>query len=167
MSSVCNSAQTLCLSVQQNTNQTSVTIHAKVQGANSWAAFGVGEKMINSPLFVFWKNSKGECVVSERIASGYELPQFSNNQLSEIISPDVKVKSSVQNPNLVCTISRPAGQRPAIAGNLIYALGQGVKDAEDPKSSFGEHTDAGKFVLKTNDATSTIASLGFALLFLL
>ena len=99
--------------------------------------------MLNSPLFVFWKNSTGGCVVSERVTDEYELPAFSNNQLASVTRFDPKVTAAqVKGSNLRCTISRPNGQSP-IGNDFIWAIGEGVETANNPRSSFEIHSERG------------------------
>ena len=96
--------------------------------------------MNDSPLYVFWKNSAGECVVSRRDSSvDYKAPEYSNNQVQEITTLDPTVKFKVDGANLKCTMSRPFAMRPTIAKDLIWAVGAGVQNVQDPESGFALH----------------------------
>jgi hypothetical protein len=113
--------------------------------------------MAGSPLYVFWKNSAGECVVSRRDASGYVLPTFSNNQVQSITTLDPTVKSKTADANLKCTMSRKTGLRPPIEKELIWAVGAGVQNVDNPRSTFEQHTAQGLLTPSTNQAVSLTA----------
>jgi hypothetical protein len=125
--------------------------------------------MNDSPLYVFWKNSAGECVVSRRDSAEYEAPGYSNNQVQEITTLDSTVKSKAADANLKCTMSRPSGLRPDIGKDLIWAVGAGVQDVENPRSSFAQHTAQGLLTPSasknsTNQAVSLTAFSMFGVL---
>jgi hypothetical protein len=116
-----------------------------------WASFGIGKEMIGSPLYVFWKNSAGDCVVSRREATGYVQPLASNNQAEKITDLDSSVSSKANGANLKCTMTRPLSMSPSLDKDFIWAIGAGVVDVNDAKSNFGKHTIQGKLIANKKD----------------
>lgn len=115
--------------------------------------------MVGSSLFVFWKNSTGGCVVSSRAASAYALPRYSINQIESITGLDSSVVSKVPNANLQCTIKRPLNKAPKVEKDLIWAIGAGVQNVDDPASTFKEHNDEGTLNIGSFADMSTISVL--------
>jgi hypothetical protein len=107
--------------------------------------------MVDSPLYVFWKNSAGDCVVSRRHASSHKHPKIVDNQVEEITELDPSVSSRTNGANLKCTIKRPLNMHPSMDHNFIWAIGAGVKDVNDATSNFGKHTIQGKLILNTDN----------------
>ncbi len=111
-------------------------------------------------MFVFWKNEKGECVVSSRSAPQQSLPGFSTNQLAKDAPLDTAVTAkNVQNSNLKCTITRLDESRVPLGNDFIWAIGAGVQRPNDPKSSFQQHTDQGSLMANTQSGGYSISAI--------
>jgi hypothetical protein len=107
--------------------------------------------MLVSPLYVFWKNSAGNCIVSRREASSHTLPRVINDHVEKITDLDSSVSSQVDDANLKCTMTRPFNMTPAMDKDFIWAIGAGVADVNDAKSNFDQHTEKGTtLALNTN-----------------
>jgi hypothetical protein len=121
-----------------------------------WAAFGIGKKMLDSSIYVFWKNSAGDCVVSGRKASSYtQPPRVNKDQVEKITDLDSSVSSQAKGADLKCTMTRPLDLTPAMDKDFIWAIGTGVADVNDAESNFDGHSEQGKLVLNTNAKNAT------------
>lgn len=106
-----------------------------------WAAFGIGDSMIGSDIYIFWKNSTGGCVVSRRKTNSYSMPLLSEHQNSSIIN----LTNATTPDKLTCAISRPYSDSPILTNTtgLIWAIGGGVSNVDAADSSFSRHYKRG------------------------
>lgn len=109
--------------------------------SSRWAAFGTGNSMIGSDIYVFWKNSTGGCVVSRRKSTGYSLPILSDYQNLTVLPTPTQSMNK-----LSCAISRPNSDIPVIsnATGFIWAIGGGVQSPDVIDSRFSRHFTRGK-----------------------
>jgi hypothetical protein len=102
--------------------------------------------MIGSDIYVFWKNSTGECVVSRRKINAYAMPVLSEHQNSSIVEP----KQSTD--KILCSISRPYSDIPTLGDStrFIWAIGGGVSRPDESDSSFSSHIKKGRLDTTTS-----------------
>lgn len=131
-----------CLYGGQRDAQTVFTIHSSALG---WAAFGVGDQMVASPLFIGFQNSTSGFTVISAVADEYarptpvKEPNFSISAL-QVPKPNwANIAFSIQILNSVTTVPITANS------NFIYAFSN-TKPAnvDSVSTSYKMHDDVGQ-----------------------
>jgi hypothetical protein len=92
-------------------------------------------------MVVGWKDARGNIVVSDRIASGRRLPDYSRNQVSKVVPLAVPAPSWAK---LAFTISRPYNTddvRIDSRSSFIYAYGDAAVGSDLANAPFQKHED--------------------------
>ncbi|KAF8507478.1 hypothetical protein BU17DRAFT_100499 [Hysterangium stoloniferum] len=145
----CPGSQLMC--VTGIVNGSTITYELQSTGSQSlgWMAIGFGEQMANTPMVIMWLNADGTITLSQRQASGQNMPTpVASPPKVATAQPTLSTLTGSQ-PVLTFTIDGTATQVP-----LIWAFGS-TRPAEAAGSTIQQHLESGTFTL---DLTKTLTS---------
>ncbi|KAJ3129406.1 hypothetical protein HK098_001507 [Nowakowskiella sp. JEL0407] len=149
-----------CISaaVEKNEQWVVFTVQSAMPG---WAAIGVGSSMASADVQIAWKNSTGGIVLTDRFASGHQVPTLDTYQ---DIAPAPMLVSNAPWANIQFSFRRPVtaghngedfainlsklGSGNSITTKYIWATSRTrPMFADDPTTNFGAHNtgDMGSF----------------------
>ena len=112
----------------------------------SWVGIGFGDSMIDTDIYVGWKNSTGGYIISRRKASSYSLPAVNPDQIGSLAS-DLTVSKSVPSPNISFSFLVPKSSLDTSNTNYVYAYSNTPPfKPDDLNSAFSRHSSVGDFV---------------------
>lgn len=150
---------TVSVNVPDNSTDT-LFYHFSAPSTQKWAAFGFGNKMKDSLIFVTYASESGNNVtVSPRLGKGHSMPQHTDD-----VKVDVLAGSGVIN-NVFVVNAKCTGCRSWDGGSvdvdstdqdMIWALGpDGSLKSNDVSASISQHEGYNFFDLNLKDATGT------------
>lgn len=112
------------------------TVHSAAPG---WAAFGIGDRMSDIPLYIGWMNSTGGYTITSSKSSGYSQPVSIKSQDITIVSLNVTKPSWSK---VSFSFSRPINGSTSITSKskYVFAYSNAIPNSIDNfQSSFSVH----------------------------